>query len=84
MRLLVTIVTANNTGILHLLNLLKDTIAHMSSQVLNIFLYLQYLLLLWYQAIKKLCEKILKLLLLGNAVKCDCITWYALNGVIIS
>ena len=27
--------------------------------------------LLWYQAIKKICEKILKLLLLGNTVKYD-------------
>ena len=39
----------------------------MSSQVLRT-LYL-LLLLLWYQMIKKLCEKILKLLLLGNTVK---------------
>lgn len=27
--------------------------------------------MLWYQAIKKLCEKILKFLLLGNTVKCE-------------
>lgn len=40
--------------------------AHMSSQVL--YMPALYLLLLWYQAIKQLCEKILKLLLLGNTV----------------
>ena len=35
-----------STGTLHVLNLLKDTLAHMSSQVLCTW----YLLLLWYVA----------------------------------
>ena len=37
--LVVTMVTVGSTGTLHVLNLLKDTLAHMSSQVLPPFAF---------------------------------------------